>query len=363
MTAQRIIRPASAFSITPAKGVHVPQRKIKPEPELFVSKTREWRSLREFPDYEISNDGRLRRLTPGSNMRAGTLIRVTMSANGYPKYGLTNADGRRVHKSAHQLVAVEFLDPCPVIGLLVLHTDDNRLNCCHTNLRWGTGVENVVDAKRNGLWPTGDDHSSTKAPWARPRGEAHAAAKLTDGHVRAILADVRNAPAIAAEYGVDSALIYRIRAGKVWKHITNPEYKEMLDTGVSKQLHYRPRRPRQHDHSHLSFIRSLRCCVCGAENPDAAHIRSASPLHGKPPSGLGEKPSDKWCTPLCRTHHEDQHRGNEMLWWKSKSIDPFALALSLYSATGDLDIADGIVRSNIARASALTSAEREGAAL
>lgn len=118
------------------------------------------------------------------------------------------------------------------------------------------------------------------------------------------------------------------------------------------------KRPRVKDEDHLKFIRTLRCCVCGNPNVQAAHIRSSSDLYGKRETGGQEKASDKWTVPICVGHHEDQHRGNELSWWKSKGIDPFALALSLYSATGDPDIADGIVRSNIARASAFTSAER-----
>jgi hypothetical protein len=49
------------------------------------------------------------------------------------------------------------------------------------------------------------------------------------------------------------------------------------------------RKPRERNEQHLKFIRSLRCCICGAPNPDPAHIRAASPLHGKrETANLGE---------------------------------------------------------------------------
>jgi hypothetical protein len=106
------------------------------------------------------------------------------------------------------------------------------------------------------------------------------------------------------------------------------------------------KRPRERDEKHLAFIRSLRCCLCGKPNPDPAHIRSANPIYGKRETGGGEKASDKWTVPVCREHHEQQHAaGNELLWWASKRIDPFGLALALYAASGDDDIADGILRS------------------
>lgn len=118
------------------------------------------------------------------------------------------------------------------------------------------------------------------------------------------------------------------------------------------------KRPRVKDDTHLKWIRTLQCCVCGNPSPDPAHIRSASPLHGKRETGGGEKASDKWTVPLCRAHHDEQHdAGNELLWWAGKGIDPFGLALSLYAATGDDEIAEGIIRSHRG-AAALSSAER-----
>jgi hypothetical protein len=207
------------------------KRKIKPEPALVCCELRQWKMLREFPDYEVSNDGRLRRLTPGSNTKAGAMIRVTMSAKGYPKYGLTKPDGTRVHQNAHALVAAEFLPPKPEGATMILHDDDNRLNCVSTNLKWGNGKDNVADAKRNGKWEVGENHSSSRKPWLRPRGAAHASAKLNDEKVAAILNDERKQSEIAHSYGVDPALVYRIKRGLVWKHITNPEYAAMLAEG------------------------------------------------------------------------------------------------------------------------------------
>lgn len=110
------------------------------------------------------------------------------------------------------------------------------------------------------------------------------------------------------------------------------------------------RRPRETNHAHLAFIRTLRCCICGKPGPDPAHIRSASPIYGKRETGGGEKASDKWTTPLCRAHHDEQHKaGDELTWWASNGIDPFGLALALHEATGDDEIADGIIRAHLTR--------------
>lgn len=107
------------------------------------------------------------------------------------------------------------------------------------------------------------------------------------------------------------------------------------------------KRPRETNHAHLKWIRTLHCCLCGAPGPDPAHIRSANPMYGKRETGAGEKSSDRWTVPLCRPHHDEQHAaGNELVWWASKNIDPFGLALALHHASGDDEIAEGILHSH-----------------
>jgi hypothetical protein len=109
------------------------------------------------------------------------------------------------------------------------------------------------------------------------------------------------------------------------------------------------RRQRVKDEAHLSFIRTLKCCICGAPNPDPAHIRAANVLYGKRETGGAEKASDKWTVPLCRKHHDEQHGENELKFWARNGIDPFGLALALYQASGDDEIAHGILASHMAR--------------
>ncbi len=93
----------------------------------------------------------------------------------------------------------------------------------------------------------------------------------------------------------------------------------------------RQREPRQKDARHLDFIRSLPCCICGAINTEAAHIRMPSLLHAKRPTGMAEKPDDKWALPLCNLHHREQHSTSEVFFWSLRGIDPFLLAISLRS--------------------------------
>ena len=96
----------------------------------------------------------------------------------------------------------------------------------------------------------------------------------------------------------------------------------------------RQRQPRLRDEHHLNFIRACPCCLCGDNiHTEAAHIRVGSIHHGKNPTGMAEKPSDKWTLPLCNRHHAEQHtHGDELEFWAEWGTDPFALAI-IYQQT------------------------------
>ena len=109
------------------------------------------------------------------------------------------------------------------------------------------------------------------------------------------------------------------------------------------------RRPRQRADRHLKWLRTLPCAICGKRgNIHAAHLRAASPRYGKRAVGFGQKPDDCWATPLCADHHllgdDAQHHGNELAFWARNGIDPFAVALALWRASGDDEMGFLILR-------------------
>lgn len=99
----------------------------------------------------------------------------------------------------------------------------------------------------------------------------------------------------------------------------------------------RQRQPRVEDTAWLAMVRTMPCTVCRRPGPsDPAHIRTGAPQYGKQPTGMGEKPDDCWVLPLCRMHHDEQHRGNELAFWLRYGItDPFAVAKALYASRPD----------------------------
>lgn len=110
-----------------------------------------------------------------------------------------------------------------------------------------------------------------------------------------------------------------------------------LGPGFKRSRSFRPegqgqRQPRERDNAHLAFIRRLPCASCGVPGRcDAAHLRMADVARGKRYTGKGEKPSDRWTTPLCRPCHEKQHSGSEAAFWAALNIDPIALCIRLYA--------------------------------
>jgi hypothetical protein len=82
---------------------------------------------------------------------------------------------------------------------------------------------------------------------------------------------------------------------------------------------------RLRDKSHLKFVSTHPCLVCGRSPADAHHLRFAQP------SALGRKVSDEFTVPLCRAHHSELHRhGREKVWWQCIGIDPLPVAHRLW---------------------------------
>lgn len=99
----------------------------------------------------------------------------------------------------------------------------------------------------------------------------------------------------------------------------------------------RQRDPRQKDEAHLNYIRSLPCIICGNNiETEAAHVRSNDPRAAKVNPG-SHRPHDRWSNPLCGTHHDEQHKGNEKEFWARHGIDPIFTAMALYSVSGDYE--------------------------
>jgi len=89
-----------------------------------------------------------------------------------------------------------------------------------------------------------------------------------------------------------------------------------------------PEPKRRRDKSHLRFVASQPCTVCGRHPSDPHHLRFAQPR------ALGVKVSDEFTVPLCRGHHRQLHQaGNEIAWWQGLQINALEIAKILWEKT------------------------------
>jgi hypothetical protein len=115
----------------------------------------------------------------------------------------------------------------------------------------------------------------------------------------------------------------------------------------------RPRKAdSQRDPDYLALVRQCPCLKCGMEPSEAAHVRFASAAFGKA-SGLGKKPPDRFCLPLCADCHrlarDAQHNRNEQEFWASLGINPLIACEKLYAQSGDLLAMRAVIFSTIAQ--------------
>ncbi len=119
----------------------------------------EWREVKEWPEYMVSSDGQVKRISPAMGAISGKLLKPQLLKNGYFKVSLCR-DAKRREYLIHRLVAASFLgDPT---GMDVCHVDGNRTNNDFKNLRIDTRKGNMADAIRHGTTPRGEKSGSNK---------------------------------------------------------------------------------------------------------------------------------------------------------------------------------------------------------
>ena len=155
----------------------------------------EWKAIKDFPQYEVSNKGRIRRVC---NQRIK--VPEVSKQTGYPtirlSYGIPT---KKKHFNIHRLVAEAFVpnpDNLPVVN----HIDGNKLNNDSDNLEWCTYAYNNKHAY---------DHKLKRAWMQKIMEEDYP-----------VIAELRKSGTkvkdIAKMYGVNTSAIYQLfHRGKI----------------------------------------------------------------------------------------------------------------------------------------------------
>lgn len=162
-----------------------------------------WLPCVGFPDYEVSDDGRVRNVATGRELSAAT------GANGYRHLALWRGQTgarRRVNVNVHVLVLEAFAGPRPV-GYQVNHKsgrrDDNRIG----NLEWSTCSENALHRARVLKSCTGERHPQRKLT----------AAQVAE--IRSLLAGGATLLSAGCRFGVGTSTVSRIKNRQNWREV------------------------------------------------------------------------------------------------------------------------------------------------
>lgn len=103
-----------------------------------MNQIEEWKKVEKFPNYSVSNMGRIR------NDKTNKMMKLH-KANGYYKVDLRGNEKKQLR--VHRLVATAFI-PNPRNKPQVNHKDGNRSNNNVDNLEWCTNQENILHSYR-----------------------------------------------------------------------------------------------------------------------------------------------------------------------------------------------------------------------
>lgn len=165
-------------------------------------KDERWLPVKDFPGYEVSDRGRLRRWL-GKGFR---LMKTWKSHYGYSQTELYKK-GKRHGKMVHRLVLEAFVGKCPK-GHQTNHKNGKKQYNFVDNLEWVTPSENVNHAYTTGL------KSNV--------GELCPTVQLKDGEVwlikKLLFLEVRK-KIICKMFKIKYDHLYNISVEKIWTHI------------------------------------------------------------------------------------------------------------------------------------------------
>lgn len=153
-----------------------------------IQAVEEWRPAPGFPDYEVSNLGRVL----SRRRRQPRILRAATTGKGYLQVTLFSDSGAR-NVQVHALVLSAFVGPRPD-GQEIRHLDGDSTSNRLDNLAYGTHAENMRDRVAHGRHP---DANKTHCKWGHEFDDANTRIYRGQRFCRACQAE-RNAARAAA---------------------------------------------------------------------------------------------------------------------------------------------------------------------
>lgn len=169
-------------------------------------KSPKWKQIiiNNYPtEFYISNIGTI------MNIITGIIRKPYMTKNGYVEINF-KVKNKLIHRLVHRLVA-EYFIPNPENKPQVNHINGKKNINWVGNLEWNTPNENMEHAVRTGLLDI--------------KGDKHPENIYTEDQINKVckmLEDINNTPSkISESTGVSKDMIYQIRKGNTWTHISS----------------------------------------------------------------------------------------------------------------------------------------------
>lgn len=121
--------------------------------EVEIIDDEEWKTIFDFPNYEVSNKGNIRSKEYNDSLghlRSNKKLKKQVNNCGYEYVILSSKEEKHKTLTVHRIVAKTFI-PNPEEKEDVNHIDGNKLNNNVNNLEWTTTQENIIKRYEIGI--------------------------------------------------------------------------------------------------------------------------------------------------------------------------------------------------------------------
>lgn len=168
----------------------------------------EWRTIREFPDYEVSDSGLV------YSHKSRRELRPLKQPNGYMSVELFNKEGSK-RVLVHRLVALAFIpntDELPQVNHINEDKTDNRVE----NLEWVTAKQNMQHGTREARRMAHTDYTTQKRKDALKQNRRKVWRKVKNLDTGEVFDNERLA---AKHYGISNSHIGECCRGQRYKTV------------------------------------------------------------------------------------------------------------------------------------------------